>query len=275
MGSPKKDDAPNLSKSGSVPNTKNRRNSQHSPQSERSKRRRQNNRKDGAKKSVNKKRTKIMSPQQTDSQLRIEVDDGTKEEDEEPEFHRTTTWKSDAHIRRAALQSAHTKSSLRYDEALPVQNKRMTELMGVLGDIEAKTEDKKKRAKLEKGASLLGEELRAVEQDTMIQVLDDTFKVRKELEIKRTLQMVMDDDNDDEEVSLNKDVMDNDSNDSSEQDHDSKAAIDYLSPSPEVREQLMKMNYSEQEILAATQKVVDKDDNDAMLDHIENHRNSL
>merc|ERR1719193_2556250 len=128
MGSPKQKQSPNLSKVGSVP---------YSKESERSKKRRQNNKKD-SKKRTKSKSSNVMSPKKTDSQYRIMVDDAVKEEDEEPEFHRTTTWKSDAHVRKAALKAAHGKSSFRYDEALPVKNSRMDELMGVLGDIEEK-----------------------------------------------------------------------------------------------------------------------------------------
>jgi len=82
--------------------------------------------------------------------------------------------------------------------------------------------------------------------------------------------MVMDDDEDHDE-----DVVMNDSTDSSENDHDPKTVIDYTSPSPEVRDQLLKMSYSEKEILAAAQEVVDKDDINAIVEHIENHRNSM
>lgn len=215
----------------------------------------------------------MASPKRADSQFRIKVGD----DENEPEFHRSSTWRSDDYVRRSALKNAHGKSSFRYDEALPVENSRMTELLGVLGDIEVKKEEKKKIAKLEKGSSLLGDELHDVEQDAMLEVLNNTFTKRKKEngrrmsdEIRRTLQMVMDDDEDHDE-----DVVMNDSNDSSENDHDPKTVIDYTSPSPEVRDQLLKMSYSEREILAAAQAVVDKDDINAIVEHIENHRNSL
>merc|ERR1712083_62926 len=270
MGSPK-DDAPDLFPNASVGGRGHgRRSSVQADASERTKKRRQSSKKKG---SAKRSKSRTAKPQKTESQMRIEVSG------DEPDLQKRTTWRSDEHVRKAALKKAHNKSSFRYDEALPVENERMSLIMGMFNDIETTKADRKKKAKLEKGHSLLGEELKAVEDGSMIDVVHEYTQKNKEkkavckpTEIDRTFHMIMNDDDEDSlhsdddfnnEVNLNSSLTD----DSSEKD--------LKGPSADFMDQLMKMGYSEEEIIAAYQGVVDKDDINAIVDAMDSKRNAL
>lgn len=121
----------------------------------------------------------------------------------------TSTWKSNDHKRRSKqLKKAHEKKSYRYDEALDVKNDRASALFSILNDIEVEKESRKKKAKIEKGKSLLGDELQAVEDDAMLDTLVQHYDSKKKgcetsAEIDRTFHMVMYDGDSDQEVNLN------------------------------------------------------------------------
>merc|ERR1712048_737162 len=97
------------------------------------------------------------------------------------------TWKSNDHAKRARhLQgSSEIKTSFRYDEALPVQNDRLSGVFDVLNDIESEQDKRKKEAKLKNGKSLRGEELKAVEGDAMIDVLGKHYDQKSGSEQKQ------------------------------------------------------------------------------------------
>ena len=91
-----------------------------------------------------------------------------------------STWRSDDfHKRRKGLKDAHEKKSYRYDEGLVVKNDRANALFSILNDIEVEKESRKKTLRMEKGRSLVGDELQAVEDDAMIDILAKSFDSKK------------------------------------------------------------------------------------------------
>lgn len=93
---------------------------------------------------------------------------------------RSSTWRSGDHKKRTKqLKKAHNKRSYRYDEALDVKNDRASALFAVMNDIESEKENRKQTAKVEKGRSLLADELQVVEQDAMIDTLAKHYDSKK------------------------------------------------------------------------------------------------
>lgn len=130
----------------------------------------------------------------------------TSDDEDEPEL---STWRSgDHHKRTKHLKKAHEKKSYRYDEALDVKNDRASALFDILNDIELEKETRKKKAKMEKGRSLFGDELTEVEGDALIDTLGQYFDSKKKgcaksAEIEKTFQMVTNDEDSESEVDLN------------------------------------------------------------------------
>lgn len=195
------DKAPSLRHGASVPAGSKviRRSSANTNASQCAKKRRQSTKNKGTpRRSKSKKATSRPNVKQTESHLRIEVS-----QDVEPEFQKRSTWRSDVHVRKGALKKSHQKSSFRYDEALPMENERMAMFTAMFADIDSAAADAKKMAKLKKGRSLLGDEMKEVEGSAMIDVLHEYCqKNKKEKEEDMSFQMDMSDD-DEDEVKLN------------------------------------------------------------------------
>ena len=131
----------------------------------------------------------------------------TKKRNGKNDLPKMSTWKSDDH-RNRHLKHANEKKSFRYNESLPVKNDRVNAVFAVLKNVESEKVRRKKKAKLEKGKSLVGDELKVVEQDAIIDTLGQHYDSKKKNGGKFTendiaFHMVASDGESEEEISLN------------------------------------------------------------------------
>lgn len=186
-----------------------------------------------------------------------------------------TTWKSEDHQfdlgRR--LKKTKQKKSMRYDESFLVQNETMQLVLRLVDDMDSKKNSKAAAAKLSRGRSLLGDEMKALEMESTLEALHDVARRGKDpkgVTFCPFEQLLTGDHDETDETDEANEVEVH----LPEEDHDEDLveASDYLGIDVETKQQLKRLGYSEEEIVSAYEEVVDKQNIMAIVESIEEKR---